>query len=58
MCVILNLAIADSIVPIKIETEAIEAALVENFTYVETADVRRKLPDKILVTITDSVPTY
>lgn len=42
----------------KIETEAIEAALVENFTYVETADVRRKLPDKILVTITDSVPTY
>ncbi len=42
----------------KIETEAIEAALVENFTYVEEASVDRKLPDKILVTITDSVPTY
>ena len=42
----------------RIETEAIEAALVENFTYIEKADVRRKLPDKILVTITDSIPTY
>ena len=42
----------------KIETEAIEAALVENFTYVEKADVRRKLPDKILITITDSIPTF
>ena len=41
-----------------IETEAIEAALVENFTYVEQARVQRKLPDKILITITDSVPTY
>ena len=42
----------------RIETKAIETALVENFTYVEQARVQRKLPDKILVTITDSIPTY
>ena len=42
----------------KIDTETLETALVENFTYVEKADVQRKLPDKILIEITDSVPTY
>ncbi len=42
----------------KIETKAIAAALPENFTYIEKAKVSRRLPDKILVTVTDSIPTY
>ena len=42
----------------KIDTKTLESGLVENFTYIETADVQRRLPDKILVKITDSVPTY
>lgn len=41
-----------------IDTAALETALYENFTYVENAKVQRKLPDKILITVTDSVPTY
>ena len=41
-----------------IDTKALETALYENFTYVENARVQRKLPDKILITVTDSVPTY
>ena len=42
----------------KIDTETLSRALPQDFTYVETANVQRKLPDKILITITDSVPTY
>lgn len=42
----------------KIDTKALEAALPENFTYIEKADVSIKLPDKILIKITDSIPTY
>ncbi|MBR5521351.1 MAG: FtsQ-type POTRA domain-containing protein [Oscillospiraceae bacterium] len=42
----------------SIDTEALETALYENFTYVENAKVQRKLPDKILITVTDSIPTY
>lgn len=41
-----------------IDTDALETALYENFTYVENARVQRKLPDKILITVTDSIPTY
>ncbi len=41
-----------------IDTETLETALYENFTYIEKADIQRKLPDKILITVTDSVPTY
>lgn len=41
-----------------IDTQALEAALYENFTYIEEAKVQRKLPDRILITVTDSVPTY
>ena len=42
----------------KIDTKTLEETLPQEFTYVEKAVVSRKLPDKILVTITDSVPTY
>lgn len=42
----------------KIDVNTLSALLVENFTYIEKADVRRRLPDKIQITITDSVPTY
>lgn len=42
----------------KIDTATLEENLPLEFTYVESAKVQRKLPDKILVTITDSVPTY
>ena len=41
-----------------IDTKALETALYENFTYIEKAKVQRKLPDKILITVTDSIPTY
>lgn len=42
----------------KIDVENIATLLYDNFTYIEKADVQRKLPDKILITITDCVPTY
>ncbi|MBQ5326207.1 MAG: FtsQ-type POTRA domain-containing protein [Oscillospiraceae bacterium] len=42
----------------KIDTAVLEQNLPAEFTYVESARVQRKLPDKILITITDSVPTY
>ncbi len=42
----------------KIDTAALEDNLPLEFTYVESAKVQRRLPDKILVTITDSIPTY
>lgn len=42
----------------KVDTETFEQTLPEEFTYVEKAVVSRRLPDKILITITDSVPTY
>ena len=42
----------------KIDTAILEENLPLEFTYVESAKVQRKLPDKILVTITDSIPTY
>ena len=42
----------------KIDTATLEQNLPLEFTYVESARVQRKLPDKILVTITDSIPTY
>ena len=42
----------------KIDTLTLEENLPLEFTYVESADVQRRLPDKILVKIVDSVPTY
>ena len=42
----------------KIDTATLEEKLPLEFTYVESADVQRRLPDKILVKIVDSVPTY
>ena len=42
----------------KIDTATLEQNLPLEFTYVESAKVQRKLPDKILITITDSIPTY
>ena len=42
----------------KIDTATLEENLPLEFTYVESAKVERKLPDKILITITDSIPTY
>ena len=42
----------------KIDTATLEQNLPLEFTYVESARVQRKLPDKILITITDSIPTY
>lgn len=42
----------------KIDTATLEENLPLEFTYVESADVQRRLPDKILVKIVDSVPTY
>ncbi len=42
----------------KIDTETLEENLPLEFTYVESADVQRRLPDKILIKIVDSVPTY
>ena len=42
----------------SIDTDRIEQSLPENFTYVESADVSRRLPDKIQIKITDAVPTY
>lgn len=42
----------------KIDTLSLEENLPKEFTYVESADVQRRLPDKILVKIVDSVPTY
>ncbi|MBR4035193.1 MAG: FtsQ-type POTRA domain-containing protein [Oscillospiraceae bacterium] len=42
----------------KIDTATLEQNLPLEFTYVENAKVQRKLPDKILIIITDSVPTY
>lgn len=42
----------------SIDIDTISSSLVENFTYIETAVVKRRLPDKIQITITDSLPTY
>lgn len=42
----------------KIDTKILEENLPLEFTYVESADVQRRLPDKILVKIVDSIPTY
>ncbi len=42
----------------KVDTQLYEKNLPNEFTYIENVTVRRKLPDKILITITDSVPTY
>ena len=42
----------------KIDTLTLEENLPLEFTYVESADVQCRLPDKILVKIVDSVPTY
>ncbi|MEG1863344.1 MAG: FtsQ-type POTRA domain-containing protein [Oscillospiraceae bacterium] len=41
-----------------IDIQNMSKLLVENFTYIEQAKIRRRLPDKIQITITDSVPTY
>ncbi len=51
-------AIPDEINIFKVDTESLEKGLTENFTYIEKATVERKLPDKILITITDGLPTY
>ena len=51
-------AIPDEINIFKVDTQSLEKGLVENFTYIEKATVERKLPDKILITITDGLPTY
>lgn len=42
----------------KIDTATLEENLPLEFTYVESADVQIRLPDKIVVKIVDSVPTY
>ncbi len=42
----------------KIDTATLEENLPLDFTYVETADIQLRLPDKILIKIVDSVPTY
>ncbi len=42
----------------EVETKEIAAALPENFTYIESAKVVRRLPDKIQVQVVDSIPTY
>lgn len=42
----------------EVDTEVFEKNLPSEFTYIENAKVQRKLPDKILITITDSIPTY
>ncbi len=42
----------------EVEAKEIAAALPENFTYIESAQVIRRLPDKILVKVVDSIPTY
>lgn len=42
----------------NVDTEYYQNALPENFTYIETATVQRKLPNKIKITVVDSVPTY
>ena len=42
----------------EVDTEVFEKNLPNEFTYIENAKVQRKLPDKILITITDSIPTY
>lgn len=51
-------AIPDEINIFKVDTEGLEKGLTENFTYIEKAVVERKLPDKILITLTDGLPTY
>ena len=42
----------------EIDTEMLSESLPDEFTYIDSAKVQRKLPDKILITITDSIPTY
>ena len=42
----------------KIDTAILEQNLPLEFTYVESAKVQRRLPDKILITVVDCVPTY
>lgn len=42
----------------NIDTKTLEEQLPKEFTYIENAKVQRKLPDKILITIEDSIPTY
>ena len=42
----------------KIDTEAIEKSLVEEFTYIDSAKVIKRLPDRIDITIEDSRECY
>ncbi len=41
-----------------INTDEYEKTLPENFTYIESAVVKRKLPDKISIEVKDAVPSY
>ncbi len=42
----------------RVDIDTIGKTLPENFTYIESAKAQRKLPNKILITIVDAVPTY
>ena len=41
-----------------IDVDTLSRALPEEFTYIDSAVVKRKLPDKIQINIVDCVPTY
>ncbi|MEG0019704.1 MAG: FtsQ-type POTRA domain-containing protein [Oscillospiraceae bacterium] len=42
----------------KVQTKELEKQIQKEFTYVEAVTVERKLPDKIVIRIVDSVETY
>ncbi len=41
-----------------VDVDVYAESLPENFTYIDSAKVKRKLPDKIQINIVDCVPTY
>ena len=41
-----------------VDVDSLSLALPEEFTYIDSAKVKRKLPDKIQINIVDCVPTY
>ena len=42
----------------KIDTDGYEKGLYDEFVYIDSVSVKRRLPNKILIEITDSTPTY
>ncbi|MEG1800802.1 MAG: FtsQ-type POTRA domain-containing protein [Oscillospiraceae bacterium] len=42
----------------KVDTKELEKKLTEEFTYIETARVQKKFPDKIAISIVDSIESY